>query len=57
MSEMEAIREFVVRRHFLIGVLVTQPEYDGIKNRTLEFNTDRLTHTLAFIDGYLTARR
>jgi hypothetical protein len=56
----EDIREFLVRRPWLHGdsahALVTNAEYQAIKERKFQMDPTRASYLRAFIDGWMRAK-
>lgn len=52
----EDIRRFIVKRGFLVGVLLTPEEFSGLKARTLRLPKQRIDYIRAFRDGWIAAK-
>ena len=51
----EWLREFVIKRQFLIGVLIDQKTYAGLKDRTIVAIGDD-AYLRGFVDGWRSAK-
>jgi hypothetical protein len=60
--QFEDIRTFLIKRPWLrigtwgTGGVVSEEEYQAIKDRSLEIPTDRAMHLRAYIEGWMAAR-
>jgi hypothetical protein len=51
------VRQFVIKRQWLVDVFISKEDFANLKIRNLQFTKKELDHWTAFIGGYKWGRR